>query len=75
MLLILCNDEQILGPLINGRWLNAAAGTAVALILALSTMLTLTSVLPHLGIESALIATVGLLLAGPRLIRRARRRG
>ena len=64
LLLILCNDEQLLGPLTNGRWLNAAAGAAVAAILALSTMLTITNVLPRLGIELALLATAGLLLAG-----------
>jgi Mn2+/Fe2+ NRAMP family transporter len=64
LLLILCNDEQLLGPLTNGRLLNAAAGAAVTVMLALSTLLTLTTVLPRLGLETALLVTAGLLLAG-----------
>lgn len=64
LLLILCNDEQLLGPLTNGRWLNATAIAAVAVVLALSTLLTLTTVLPHVPIETALLATTGILVAG-----------
>jgi NRAMP (natural resistance-associated macrophage protein)-like metal ion transporter len=62
LLLILCNDKHLLGPLTNGRWLNATAITAVAVVLALSTLLTITTVLPHLGINIALLATTGLLI-------------
>jgi len=64
LLLLLCNDEQLLGPLTNGRLLNAIGGTAVVVILALSTMLTITNVLPHVGIAVALLATTAMLLAG-----------
>jgi hypothetical protein len=64
LLLILSNDKELLGPLTNGRWLNATAATTVTAILALSTMLTITTSLPHLGIDLALLATTGLLLAG-----------
>ena len=64
LLLILCNDEHLLGPLTNGRWLNAAAVTAVAVVLALSTLLTISTVLPALDIGTALLATTGFLLAG-----------
>lgn len=64
LLLILANDEQLLGPLTNGRWLNAIAGTTVTAILALSTLLTITNVLPHLSVELALLTTTGLLLTG-----------
>jgi Mn2+/Fe2+ NRAMP family transporter len=64
LLLILCNDEQLLGPLTNGRWLNAAAVVAVAAVLALSTLLAITTVLPRLAIHTALLATAGLLLTG-----------
>jgi Mn2+/Fe2+ NRAMP family transporter len=63
LLIILCNDKSLLGPLTNGRWLNASAIVAVAVVLALSTLLTITSALPHLGIDEALLATSGLLLA------------
>jgi Mn2+/Fe2+ NRAMP family transporter len=64
LLLILCNDKYLLGPLTNGRSLNAMAIVAVAVVLALSTMLTITTVLPSLGIQTALLATIGLLVAG-----------
>ncbi len=64
LLLILCNDEQLLGPLTNGRYLNVIAGGAVAAILALSTMLTLTNVFPRVGIEAMLLATTVLLAGG-----------
>ncbi len=64
LLLILCNDEQLLGPLTNGRWLNAAAGAAVAVVLALSTLLTITTVLPGVEIATALLATTAILLVG-----------
>jgi Mn2+/Fe2+ NRAMP family transporter len=62
LLLILCNDKHLLGPLTNGPWLNATAIAAVAIVLALSTLLTITSVLPALGIPGALALTIGLLL-------------
>ena len=64
LLLILCNDEALLGPMTNGRWLNVAAGAAVSVVLALSTMLTITTVLPALGVQRALLATTGILLIG-----------
>jgi Mn2+/Fe2+ NRAMP family transporter len=63
LLLILCNDKHLLGPLTNGRWLNATAIAAIAVVLALSTLLAITTVLPHLGIQAVLLATIGLLLA------------
>jgi NRAMP (natural resistance-associated macrophage protein)-like metal ion transporter len=64
LLLILCNDKHLLGPLTNGRWLNATAIIAIAIVLALSTLLTITSVLPGLGIAVALTLTIGLLSVG-----------
>src|ERR1035438_7353068 len=64
LLLILCNDRHLLGPLTNGQWLNATAIAAIAVVLALSTLLTITTVLPHLGIQAALLVTIGLLLTG-----------
>jgi len=64
LLLLLCNDEQLLGPMTNGRWLNLAASVAIAILLGLCTLLVITTVLPALDLEAALIATTGLLLAG-----------
>src|ERR1035438_10683898 len=63
LLLILCNDKHLLGPLTNGRWLNATAIAAVAVVLALSTLLTITTTLPRLPLDAALAATAGLLTA------------
>ena len=64
LLLILCNDKQLLGPLTNGRRLNAAAIFAVAVVLALSTMLTITTVFPGMQIAIALTLATVLLLTG-----------
>ncbi len=61
LLMILCNDEQLLGPLTNRPWQNLTAGTAVAVVLALTTMLTITTVAPSVGIRSALLITIALL--------------
>ncbi len=63
LLLLLCNDTELLGPLRNPRWLNAVAGTTITLILGLSTMLTITTVFPRLDVTLALLLTAGLLLA------------
>lgn len=64
LLLILANDKQLLGNLTNGRWQNATTGAIVVAILALSTMLTITTVLPRVDLWLALLATAALLLAG-----------
>lgn len=63
LLLILCNDQQLLGPLTNGRWLNAAAIFAVAVVLALSTLFTITTVFNDVKMGLALAATTALLIA------------
>jgi NRAMP (natural resistance-associated macrophage protein)-like metal ion transporter len=63
LLLILCNDKQLLGPLTNGRWLNAAGIFAVVVVLALSTLFTITTVFNDVNMRIALAATIALLLA------------
>jgi Mn2+/Fe2+ NRAMP family transporter len=63
LLLMLCNDKHLLGPLTNTPWLNATAIAAVATVLALSTLLAITTTLPRAHIVIALVATAGLLLA------------
>jgi len=68
LLLALCNDPELLGPLTNPRWLNALGSIAVAAILVLSTMLTLTTIFPHAGLADALYVTVGVLGAGGAVI-------
>jgi Mn2+/Fe2+ NRAMP family transporter len=64
LLLLLCNDEELLGPRRNGRCLNAIAATAITLILALSTLLTITIVVPHVALGTALLATAAMIVAG-----------
>jgi NRAMP (natural resistance-associated macrophage protein)-like metal ion transporter len=63
LLLILCNDAELLGPLTNRRWQNVTAGLAIAGVLALSTLLTITTVLPRVGMPVALMIT-GALIGG-----------
>lgn len=75
LLLILCNDKHLLGPLTNGMWLNAAALIAVAVVLGLSTLLTLTTVLPSLNIVATASVTVGGLAAGAAALWRTRSPG
>jgi Mn2+/Fe2+ NRAMP family transporter len=80
LLLLLCNDEHLLGPLTNPRWLNALGATAVGSILGLSTLLTIVTAFPGASLASALPLTAGpLLLAGfalvPAILRSEPRRG
>jgi hypothetical protein len=61
--LILCNDEQLLGPRRNGPWLNLIAAGVIALIMGLSTLLTLTTTFPGIRLGPAAAITVAMLLA------------
>jgi Mn2+/Fe2+ NRAMP family transporter len=47
-LLLLCNDREILGPLVNPRWLNVLAIFVTGGLLALSALLTVTTIAPHI---------------------------
>jgi Natural resistance-associated macrophage protein len=53
-LLLLCNDEVVLGPWVNARWLNTAATSMVGVLLAVSGLLTVTTLLPGLDVGSTL---------------------
>jgi Mn2+/Fe2+ NRAMP family transporter len=80
LLLMLCNDEQLLGPLTNARWLNVVGTLAVGVILGLSTVLTITTIRPGTSVAHALLAAFGLLGAGGvvlarPLLRERRRNG
>ena len=48
ILLMLCNDREILGPWVNRPWLNAIAGVIIGVLILLSFTLTLTTLLPGL---------------------------
>ncbi len=64
LLLLLCNDRELLGPMRNGPTLNLVAGSAIFLILGLSTLLAISTALPGLKLPGALILTGALLSAG-----------
>jgi Mn2+/Fe2+ NRAMP family transporter len=60
-LLLLCNDKAVLGPWVNGRWVNALTGAVIAALVALSVILTLSVLFP----ESANARTIlGMLIGG-----------
>ncbi len=59
-LLLLCNDKAVLGPWVNGRWLNIFTSAVVAVLVILSIVLTASVLFPSLN--SA--AIVGILIGG-----------
>jgi len=77
LLLLLCNDKAVLGPWVNGRWLNLFTGAVVAGLVMLSLILTTSVLYPDLSgrlIVEVLIGGAALALAAwaaSRLLRRA----
>jgi Natural resistance-associated macrophage protein len=70
-LLLLCNDREVLGPLVNPRWLNVLAATVIGALLGLSALLTATTIVPRLPLVPAVTgvaAAVAVLAAGATLI-------
>ena len=47
-LLLLCNDRDVLGPWVNGRWLNLFTGAVVAALVVLSLVLTAAVLFPDI---------------------------
>jgi hypothetical protein len=47
-LLLLCNDTEVLGPWVNGRWLNVFTGAVIAVLVMLSIVLTAAVVFPDI---------------------------
>ena len=54
-LLLLCNDREVLGPLVNPRWLNVLAATVIGALLGLSVLLTATTIVPRCYLLAAII--------------------
>ena len=70
-LLLLCNDREVLGPLVNPRWLNVLAATVIGALLGLSALLTATTIVPRLPLTPAvtgLAVAIAVLAAGATLI-------
>ena len=61
-LLLLCNDEAVLGPWVNGRWLNLFTGAVIWVLVMLSVILTAATVFPDMSGETI----VAVLAAAPR---------
>ena len=57
-LLLLCNDEAVLGPWVNGGPLNVFTGAVIAVLVMLSITLTASVLFPDMG-EKTLIALLG----------------
>jgi NRAMP (natural resistance-associated macrophage protein)-like metal ion transporter len=62
-LLLLCNDKAVLGPWVNGRYLNLFTGAVIAILIMLSIILTASVLFP--GISGGTI--VGILAGGSLL--------
>jgi Mn2+/Fe2+ NRAMP family transporter len=58
-LLLLCNDKSVLGPWVNGRWLNLFTGAVIWVLVMLSMVLTAATVFPNISGET-IIAILGL---------------
>jgi Mn2+/Fe2+ NRAMP family transporter len=68
-LLLLCNDKAVLGPWVNGRWLNLFTGLVVWVLILLSMILTAATVFPDLSGQSMVVglgigAAMGIVGAG-----------
>lgn len=58
ILLLLCNDRAVLGPLVNRPWFNAVAAVIVGLLITISVILTLTTIIPFTNQQTLLLAAV-----------------
>ena len=58
-LLLLCNDKAILGPWVNGRWLNLFTGAVIWVLVMLSMVLTAAMVFPDIS-GATIVAGLGL---------------
>jgi Mn2+/Fe2+ NRAMP family transporter len=57
-LLLLCNDQAVLGPWVNGRWLNLFTGAVVAVLVMLSIILTASVLYPDMS-ETVTLTILG----------------
>ncbi|HUB49063.1 MAG TPA: Nramp family divalent metal transporter [Acetobacteraceae bacterium] len=74
-LLLLCNDRAVLGPWVNGRWLNLFTGAVIAALVVLSVILTAAVLYPDISDAAIMRILVGgavlsLIVAGIALLLR-----
>ena len=58
-LLLLCNDKAVLGPWVNGRWINLFTGSVIASLVMLSLILTASVLFPNDLGETTILAILG----------------
>jgi NRAMP (natural resistance-associated macrophage protein)-like metal ion transporter len=63
-LLLLCNDQAVLGPWTNPGWLNAIAAAIVGVLVVLSAILTATVLFPNVDVTLLAEVLFGVLAAG-----------
>ena len=77
-LLLLCNDRAVLGPWVNGRWLNLFTGLVIAVLIGLSVVLTAAVLFPDIDARAILMLFGGcavLTLGGAAVTWLTRQRG
>ena len=79
-LLLLCNDQGVLGPWVNRPWLNVVTGVIIAVLVVLSLILTMNVLFPSIDVPTmtaVLFAAMGIALGiggAGALVRRQRLR-
>lgn len=63
-LLLLCNDQEVLGPWVNSRLLNYCAGVIVAVLVMLSVILTASVLFPNISENQIIGILAGSVIAG-----------
>ncbi|MBV8737319.1 MAG: divalent metal cation transporter [Alphaproteobacteria bacterium] len=58
-LLLLCNDDAVLGPWVNGRWVNLFTGMVIAALVMLSIILTASVLFPDIGQRTIIAILAG----------------
>ncbi len=58
-LLLLCNDKAVLGPWVNGKWLNLFTGAVIWVLVMLSIILTTATVFPDMSGETIVMILGG----------------
>ncbi|WP_020664608.1 NRAMP family divalent metal transporter [Amycolatopsis benzoatilytica] len=76
-LLLLCNDKEVLGPWVNGRFTNMFTSVVVGILVVLSVILTAAVLFPDISAGQIFLimevsAGIGVLTAGYALLRRKR---
>jgi NRAMP (natural resistance-associated macrophage protein)-like metal ion transporter len=74
--LLLCNDREVLGPWVNGKWLNVAATVIVSVLVVLSITMMVSTLFTSVNVLALLITLgaivfVGLVIGLPIGLRRA----